>query len=40
MTLLWENEIRKVEKSKGFVKYDKEKIMSSYLEFKEEVKEL
>jgi hypothetical protein len=40
MTLLWENEIRKVEKSKGFVKYDKEKIMTSYLEFKEEVKEL
>jgi hypothetical protein len=40
MTLLWENEIRRVEKSKGFVKYDKEKIMTIYQEFVKEIKEL
>jgi hypothetical protein len=40
MTLLWENEIRKVEKLKGFVKYDKEKILLAYQAFREELIEL
>lgn len=40
MVLLWENDIRRVEKVKGFVKYDSYKIMSTYLSFKEEIKEL
>lgn len=40
MVLLWENEIRRVEKSKGFVKYDADKIKSVYSTFKEEIKEL
>lgn len=40
MLLLWENEIRRVEKSKGFVKYDKEKVISQYQSFKEEISEL
>lgn len=40
MLLLWENEIRKVEKVRGFVKYDKEKILTVYNQFKDEIKEL
>jgi hypothetical protein len=40
MTLLWENEIRRVEKAKGFVKYDKEKTENLYQEFMKEIKEL
>lgn len=40
MMLLWENEIRRVDKSKGFVKYDAAKIESIYGKFKEELKEL
>jgi hypothetical protein len=40
MTLLWENEIRRVEKTKGFVKYDKEKTENLYQEFLKEIKEL
>ena len=40
MTLLWENEIRRVEKAKGFVKYDKEKTQNLYQEFMKEIKEL
>jgi hypothetical protein len=40
MTLLWENEIRRVEKAKGFVKYDKEKTENLYQEFLKEIKEL
>lgn len=40
MVLLWENEIRRVEKSKGFVKYDSDRVLSTYQSFKEEVKEL
>lgn len=40
MVLLWENDIRRVEKVKGFVKYDSYKVMSTYQSFKEEIKEL
>lgn len=40
MVLLWENEIRRVEKVKGFVKYDSYKIMATYQSYKEEIKEL
>ena len=40
MLLLWENEIRKVEKINGFVKYDKEKVLNVYNQFKQEIKEL
>jgi hypothetical protein len=40
MLLLWENEIRRIEKSKGFVKYDKDKVIKVFTDFKEEVAEL
>lgn len=40
MLLLWENEIRRIEKSKGFVKYDKLKIDKVFTDFKQEVYEL
>lgn len=40
MVLLWENEIRRVEKSKGFVKYDSDRVLSTYQSFREEIKEL
>ena len=40
MLLLWENEIRRVEKAKGFVKYDSNKILSVYNSFKEEINQL
>lgn len=40
MLLLWENEIRRIEKSKGFVKYDKDKVTKVFNTFQEEVKEL
>jgi hypothetical protein len=40
MVLLWENEIRRIEKSKGFVKYDTEKVTKVFNTFIEEVKEL
>lgn len=40
MLLLWENEIRKIEKLKGFVKYDAEKISKVFNSFKQEVSEL
>ena len=40
MLLLWENEIRKVEKVRGFVKYDKEKVLTVFNQFKEEIAEL
>lgn len=40
MLLLWENEIRRIEKSKGFVKYDKTKVVPVFNNFMEEVKEL
>ena len=40
MLLLWENEIRKVEKVKGFVKYEQDKVLNVYNQFKEEIKEL
>jgi hypothetical protein len=40
MVLLWENEIRRVEKLKGFVKYDSGKVLFPYQSFKEEIKEL
>lgn len=40
MVYLWENEIRRIEKLSGFVKYDKEKIHTVFNSFIEEVKEL
>jgi len=40
MLLLWENEIRKVEKIRGFVKYDKDKVLTVFNQFKEDIKEL
>ena len=40
MLYLWENEIRKIEKVKGFVKYDKIKIEQSFNDFKVEIAEL
>lgn len=40
MVLLWENEIRRIEKSKGFVKYDSEKVTKVFNNFIQEVKEL
>jgi hypothetical protein len=40
MLLLWENEIRKVEKVRGFVKYDNEKVLTVFNQFKEEIAEL
>jgi hypothetical protein len=40
MLYLWENEIRKIEKVKGFVKYDKIKIEQAFNDFKVEITEL
>lgn len=40
MVLLWENEIRRIEKSKGFVKYDSEKVAKVFDNFIQEIKEL
>lgn len=40
MVLLWENEIRRIEKSKGFVKYDSERVTKVFNNFIQEVKEL
>ena len=40
MLYLWENEIRKIEKVKGFVKYDKTKIEHAFNSFKQEITEL
>lgn len=40
MTMLWENEIRRIEKAKGFVKYDKSKTDKVLDTFKEDISEL
>lgn len=40
LTLLWDSEIRRLAKSKGFVKYDTNKVSTVYQSFKEELKEL
>lgn len=40
MVFLWENDIRRIDKSKGFVKYDKDRIVKVFDSFKEEVSEL
>jgi hypothetical protein len=40
MLLLWENEIRRIEKSKGFVSYDRDKIVKVFNSFMEDLKEL
>ena len=40
MLLLWESEIRRIEKSKGFIKYDSDKVIKVFNSFREEVKEL
>lgn len=40
MVLLWENELRRIEKSKGFVKYDSDKVSKVFNDFMQEVKEL
>ena len=39
MVILWENEIRKIEKLAGFVKYDKTKVEQVFNNFKEELTE-
>lgn len=39
MVILWENEIRKIEKLAGFVKYDKTKVEQAFKHFKEELSE-
>ena len=40
MLFLWENDIRRIEKIKGFVKYDAERIGKVFSSFKDEVSEL
>ena len=40
MVLLWENEIRRIEKSKGFVNYDSDKVTKVFNNFIQEIKEL
>lgn len=40
MVLLWENEIRRIEKSKGFVKYDNDKVAKVFNNFIQEITEL
>ena len=40
MLLLWENEIRRIEKSKGFVTYDRDKIVKVFNNFMDDLKEL
>lgn len=40
MMFLWENDIRRIEKIKGFVKYDAERIGKVFSSFKDEVSEL
>lgn len=40
MLLLWESEIRRIQKAKGFVKYDTDKVSSVFSEFNQEVSEL
>jgi hypothetical protein len=40
MVFLWENDIRRIEKIKGFVKYDAERIGKVFNSFREEVLEL
>jgi len=40
VVLLWENEIRRIEKVTGFIKYDSSRLMPIYQSFKEEIKEL
>lgn len=40
MLLLWDNEIRRIQKSKGFVKYDTNKVSDVFKQFNEEVSEL
>jgi len=40
MLFLWESEIRRIEKCKGFVKYDKERVEKVFNSFKEELLEL
>jgi hypothetical protein len=40
MVVLWENDIRRIDKAKGFVKYDKERIDKVFNTFKEEVLDL
>jgi hypothetical protein len=40
MLLLWENEVRRIEKSKGFITYDRDKITKVFNNFMEDLKEL
>ena len=40
VVILWENEIRRIEKVTGFIKYDSSRLMPIYQSFKEEIKEL
>lgn len=40
MVVLWENDIRRIEKARGFVKYDKDRVSKVFSSFMEEVIEL
>lgn len=40
MLLLWDSEIRRLEKAQGFVKYDKDKVTPIYKSFKQEIEEI
>ena len=40
VVLLWESELRRIEKVSGFVKYESSKLMPIYQSFREEIKEL
>ena len=40
VVLLWEDELRRIEKVTGFVKYDSSRLTPIYQSFKEEIKQL
>lgn len=40
VVLLWENELRRIEKVSGFIKYESSRLMPIYKSFREEIKEL
>jgi hypothetical protein len=40
MLFLWESDIRRIEKSRGFVKYDKDRVVKVFNSFKEDLSEL
>lgn len=40
VTLLWDDERRRIKKSRGFIKYDKDKLQGTYDNFMDELREL